>query len=97
MPTKTIGDKELEYTKPMEFKPAKRPEEAIQGNVIRFMYSPSSDPSAYWLQGTLNSRIDNLKLQKNLDGGRIVSKLTRLASSNIGEIRNLCPQQSQLI
>ena len=34
MLTKTIGDKELEYTKPMEFKPAKRPEEAIQGNVI---------------------------------------------------------------
>ena len=46
MLTKTIGDKELEYTKPMEFKPAKRPEEAIQGNVICFMYSPSSDPSA---------------------------------------------------
>ena len=61
MPTKTIGDKGLEYTKPMEFKPAKRPEKGIQGYVIRFMYSPSSDPSVYWLQGTLNSRIDKLE------------------------------------
>ena len=61
MQSKTTGDKELEYTKSLEFKPGKRPEEAIQGNVIRFMYSPSSDPSAYWLQGTLNSRIDKLE------------------------------------
>ena len=61
MQSKTTGDKELEYTKSLEFKPGKRPEEAIQGNVIRFMYSPSSDPSAYWLQGTLNARIDKFE------------------------------------
>ena len=55
------GDKELEDTKSLEFKHGKRPEEAIQGDVIRFMYSPNSDPSAYWLQGTLTVRIDDLE------------------------------------
>ena len=55
------GDKELEITNLLEFKHGKRPEEAIQGNVIRFMYSSNSDPSAYWLQETLNARIDELE------------------------------------
>ena len=44
--SKMTGDKELEDTKSLEFKPEKRPENAIQGDVIRFMYSPNSDPSA---------------------------------------------------
>ena len=61
MQSKTTGDNELEYTKSLEFKPGERPEEAIQGDVIRFLYSPNGDPSAYWLQGTLNSRIDKLE------------------------------------
>ena len=41
MLTKKIGGREIEYTKPIEFKPAKKPEEATQGDVIRFMYSSS--------------------------------------------------------
>ena len=52
-------DKEVTITKALEFKPTKRPEEAKQGDLIRFMYSPSNDPSAYWLQGALSRRIDN--------------------------------------
>ena len=61
------GDKELEDTKSLESKPGKRPEEARQGDVIHFMYSPNSDPSAYWLQGTLNNRID--KLETTVESG----------------------------
>ena len=44
MMTKTIDEEEIEHIKTKEFKPVNKPEEAIQGNVIRFMYSPSSDP-----------------------------------------------------
>ena len=61
MQSKMTSDKDLKHTVPLEFKHGKRPEEAKQGNVIRFMYSPNGDPSAYWLQGTLNSRIDKLE------------------------------------
>ena len=64
MQTKTISDKELEYTKSSEFKPKKRPNKAIRGSVIRFMYSPSNDPSAYWLEGTLKNRIDEYEIAR---------------------------------
>ena len=59
MLTSKKGDKEIKNTKTIEFKPAKKPEEATQGDLIRFMYSPSNDPSVYWLQGALSRRIDN--------------------------------------
>ena len=59
--SKMTGDKELEDIALLEFKHDKRPEEAIQWKVIRFMYSSNSDSSAYWLQGTLKARIDELK------------------------------------
>ena len=52
---------ELEDIAMLEFKHDEKPEEAIQGKVIRFMYSSNKDPSAYWLQGTLNARIDKFQ------------------------------------
>ena len=57
--TSKKDDKDIKHTKTIEFKPPKKPEEAKQGDVIRFMYSLSNDPSVYWLQGVLSRRIDD--------------------------------------
>ena len=59
--TEMMDNKEPGNTASLEFKPGRRPKEAIEGDVIRFLYSPNDDYSAYWLQGTLNSRIDKLE------------------------------------
>ena len=55
-------------TASLEFKLDKRPEEAVQRKVIRFMYSSDGDSSAYWLQGTLNTRIDKFETAVKMDG-----------------------------
>ena len=55
----TIDNKEPGNTEQLEFKPGRKPKEEIEGDVIRFLYS--NDDSIYWLQGRLNSRIDNLE------------------------------------
>ena len=39
-------NKEPENTESFEFKPGRRPKEAIEGDVIRFLYSPSDDYSS---------------------------------------------------
>ena len=97
MLTKKIGGKEIEYTKPIEFKPAKKPEGATQGDVIRFMYSPSNDPSAYWLQGTLSRRIDKFETAEK-SGWRMnrfkVNKISVI--KHWGDLRTL-PEKSQLV
>ena len=46
-------------TEHLEFKPGRKPEDAAEGDVIRFLYS--NDNSIHWLQGRLNSRIDSLE------------------------------------
>ena len=38
--------------------PARKPDQARIGEVIRFMYSPENDSSIYWLQGVIVERID---------------------------------------
>ena len=56
-----MGKKEPGNTEPLEFKPGRKPKEAIEGDVIRFLYSDYDDDSVSWLQGRLNSRIDKLE------------------------------------
>ena len=68
------GDKELEDIALLEFKHDKRPEESIQGKVIRFMYSSNNDPSAYWLQGTLNQ----WRNQDFFEGGQVAENFPKI-------------------
>ena len=44
----------------IEFKPGRKPMEAIEGDLIRFMYNDYDNNSVSWVQGRLASRIDNL-------------------------------------
>ena len=55
----TMGNREPGDTEQLEFKPGRKPKEAIEGDMVRFLYS--NDDSIYWLQGRLNSRIDSLE------------------------------------
>ena len=48
----------IKVTKVLEFVPARKPEEAKIGEVIRFMHNPGNGLSAYWLQGTIDKRVD---------------------------------------
>ena len=45
----------------IEFKPGRKPKEAIEGDMIRFTYSDYDNDSVSWLQGRLVSRIDKLE------------------------------------
>ena len=44
----------------IEFKLGRKPKEAIEGDLIRFMYNDYDNNSVSWVQGRLTSRIDNL-------------------------------------
>ena len=92
--TEMTGNKEPGDIESLEFKPGKRPEEAIQGDVIRFLYSPNGDPSAYWLQGKLNSRID--KLETAIESGWRNNRfeVNRISIITHWEIRNLYQLES---
>ena len=52
----------IKITKVLEFVPARRPEDAKIGEIIRFMYNPGNGLSAYWLQGTISGRVDKYKV-----------------------------------
>ena len=52
-------------TKVLEFVPARNPEQAKIGEVVRFMYNPGDGHSAYWLQGTLEKRLDKYSVAKD--------------------------------
>ena len=55
--TNAKDDDEVKVTKVLEFIPATRPQDAKEGKTIRFMHN-TGDGSVYWLQGTLEKRID---------------------------------------
>ena len=59
------GNDKIKVTKVLEFVPARRPEDAKLGEVIRFMYNPGNGLSAYWLQGTISGRVDKYKVAQN--------------------------------
>ena len=54
----------VRLTKLLEFLPARKPEQARIGEVVRFMYSPGNSRSAYWMQGELEKRVDKYAVAK---------------------------------
>ena len=53
--------KKVILTKILEFVPARKPEQAKIGEVVRFMHIPENSHSTYWMQGTLEKRVDKYK------------------------------------
>ena len=51
-------NEKVKLTRVLEFVPARKPEQAKIGEIVRFMYNPGDGHSAYWLQGTLGKRLD---------------------------------------
>ena len=64
----TISDdkenEKVKVTKVLEFVPARKPEQAKIGEVIRFMHNPGNGLSAYWLQGEIEKRVDKYNVAK---------------------------------
>ena len=48
----------------LEFVPARKPEQAKIGGIIRFMHNPGNGLSAYWMQGEIDSRVDKYNVAK---------------------------------
>ena len=63
-------NEKVKLTRVLEFVPARKPEQAKIGEIVRFMYNPGDGHSAYWLQGTLEKRLDKYNVAKE-------SKFTR--------------------
>ena len=59
------GAEKIKVTKVLEFVPARRPEDAKIGEVVRFMHNPGNGLSAYWVQGTLDKRIDKYETARS--------------------------------
>ena len=55
--TNAKDDDEIKVTKVLEFIPATKPQDAKEGKTIRFMHN-TGDGSVYWLQGTLEKRMN---------------------------------------
>ena len=64
----------IKVTKVLEFMPAAKPEDAKIGEVVRFMHNPGKGLSAYWVQGTLDKRVDKYDTAKNNKFRRIALK-----------------------
>ena len=61
--TNAKDDEDIKVTKVLEFIPATKPQEAKEGVTIRLMYNPG-DGSVYWLQETLEKRMNKYKVTK---------------------------------
>ena len=68
-PWGTVSDEKenekFKLTKVLEFVPARKPEQAKIGEVIRFMHNPGNGLSAYWMQGEIQKRIDKYTVAKD--------------------------------
>ena len=64
----TVSDdkenEKVKLTKVLEFVPARKPEQAKIGEVIRFMHNPGNGLLAYWMQGELEKRVDRYTVAK---------------------------------
>ena len=79
------NDKENEkvkLTKVLEFVPARKPEQAKIGEVIKFMHNPGNRLSAYWMQGRIDSRIDKYTVAKESGFTRNRFKVKNLSVIN---------------
>ena len=64
MITDDKNDEKIKITKVLEFIPAGKPDEAKIGETIRFMHNPGNGLSVYWLQGTIDKRVDKYETAK---------------------------------
>ena len=82
----TISDdkenEKVKVTKVLEFVPARKPEQAKIGEVIRFMHNPGNGLSAYWLQGTIEKRVDKYNVAKESGFTKNCFKVKNLAVIN---------------
>ena len=82
----TISDdkenEKVKVTKVLEFVPARKPEQAKIGEVIRFMHNPGNGLSAYWLQGTIEKRVDRYNVAKESGFTKNCFKVKNLAVIN---------------
>ena len=72
-------NEKAKLTRILEFVPARKPEQAKIGSIVRFMYSPGDGQSAYWLQGTLGPRLDKYKVAQKSQFTRNRFKATKLS------------------
>ena len=82
----TVSDdkenKKIKLTKVLEFIPARKPEQAKIGEVIRFMHNPGNGLSAYWMQGKLERRVDKFTVAKESGFTRNRFKVNNLSVIN---------------
>ena len=82
----TVSDdkenEKVKLTKVLEFVPARKPEQAKIGEVIRFMHNPGNGLSAYWIQGRIDSRVDKYAVAKDSGFTRNRFKVKNLSVIN---------------
>ena len=64
MITNAKDDEEIKVKKVLEFIPAMKPQDIKEGVTIRFMHNPGDGSSVYWLQGTLEKRMNKYEVTK---------------------------------
>ena len=75
-------NEKAKVTKVLEFVPARKPEQAKIGGIIRFMHNPGNGLSAYWMQGEIDSRVDKYNVAKESGFTRNRFKVKKLSIIN---------------
>ena len=75
----------VKLTKVLEFVPARKPEQAKIGELVRFMHNPGNGRSAYWMQGRLERRVDKYNVARQSGFTKTGSKSKSSALSITGE------------
>ena len=73
----------------IEFMTGRKPKDAIEGDLIRFMYKDPANESTSWIQGRLSSRIDKLDDAINSEWMMNVSESMILVLLYTGVTQNL--------
>ena len=55
--TKMMNSDEPSVNEKIEFRPGRKPKEAIEGDMIRFMYNDYDNGSVSWLEGSVNDKL----------------------------------------
>ena len=76
------GTGEIELTKVFEFVPARKPEQAKIGELVRFMHNLGNGQSAYWMQGRLERRVDRYNVSRQSGFTRNRFKVKELSVVN---------------
>ena len=56
----------IKVTKVLQFFSDTKPEDAKLGETIRFMHNPGNGLTVYWLQGTIDKRVDEYERSRSL-------------------------------